>query len=299
MELEEDSWVDPELREYFADVVYRVKWLDSQGGSGEVYLYLLFEHKSHSDRTTAHQILRYMMLKWNAHLKTESPQLPLPYIIPLVFYHGEANWTASRTFQGLFGDKIPAELQPYVPHFSYELLDLSPHSTRQIVGGPRVAVTFSVMHSVFTADLKARVPDILKALANGMPGDIELLKLILLYLMTVSSLSQSDLSAAVNSAYQGNARDVMPTLAETLLQQGEERGIQKGIEEGRQQGVHTGSLAIVLRAVQRKFGSLDPAILASLEQLSTTDLELLIDDLPNFTSTGDLREWLAKRLPAL
>ena len=90
----------------------------------------------------------------------------------------------------------------------------------------------------------------------------------------------------------------MPTLAETLLQQGEERGIQKGIEkgieEGRQQGLQTGALAIVLRAVQRKLGNLKPATLTQLEQLSTTDLELLTDDLPDLTSEPELREWLAK-----
>lgn len=54
MELVKDSWVDPELQEYFADVLYRLEWLQPEGG-GEVYLFILFEHKSYPDDRASFQ----------------------------------------------------------------------------------------------------------------------------------------------------------------------------------------------------------------------------------------------------
>lgn len=49
MEVVKDSWVDPELQEHFADVLYQLKWRDP-GITSSVYLFLLFEHKSQPEK---------------------------------------------------------------------------------------------------------------------------------------------------------------------------------------------------------------------------------------------------------
>jgi hypothetical protein len=49
--------------------------------------------------------------------------LPLPPIIPLVFYHGARRWNAAETFHGLF-DGLDDEFRPLTIQFGYVLIDL-------------------------------------------------------------------------------------------------------------------------------------------------------------------------------
>ena len=55
LEMAKDSFVDAELREYFSDLLFKVR--TSEGGNA--YLYVLFEHKSHPDAMVTFQLLRY------------------------------------------------------------------------------------------------------------------------------------------------------------------------------------------------------------------------------------------------
>ncbi len=289
MELVKDSWVDEELRQHFADVLYRLKWLNPDGSVGDVYLFVLFEHKSQPDAETPFQLLRYMVQQWHSHLKTGS--LPLPFIIPLVMYHGEAKWNHPQTFECLFGD-IPADMRGYVPQFSYELLDLSLHSKRQIVGDALVRSTFSLMQSVFAANLDERLPEILKTLATIRPAELRLLEVMLRYVSVTGSLSESDLSAAVKAAFPLQASELMPTLAETWMERGMERGMEKGMEKG----VHSGQLSVIVRQLTVKFGdAIDSAVQTDLGELSTADLSQLSEDLLKLTTVDELRQWLARR----
>ncbi len=64
MEIRKDSFIDEELRESFSDLLYEVKLADSRA-----YIYVLFEHKSFSDRFTAFQLLKYMIRIWELHLR--------------------------------------------------------------------------------------------------------------------------------------------------------------------------------------------------------------------------------------
>ncbi len=282
MALVKDSWVDPELREHFADVLYRLKWRDPAITSS-VYLFLLFEHKSQPEKGTAVQLLQYMAQHWQAHLKSES--LPLPFILPLVLYHGESEWRIPQTFESLFGE-IPAELQIYVPHFSYELLDISLHSDRKIVGGTLVRATLSLLHSIYAPDLAARLPEILKALATRDADAIELVKTFLRYVTEASPLDQAEVALAVNASLQAKVSDLMPTLAE------------KWVEQGVEQGKRSALLSMLMKQANRKFGAMDAMSISQLESLPTSDMEQLGEIILDLTSLSELRDWIRMRLHA-
>ena len=50
-----DSFVQNDLREFFSDLLYKVSISSHEG-----YIYLLFEHKSYSERLILVQLLSYM-----------------------------------------------------------------------------------------------------------------------------------------------------------------------------------------------------------------------------------------------
>ena len=72
-------------------------------------------------------------------------------------------------------------------------------------------------------------------------------------------------------------------------QRGEQRGEVKGIIQGRVEEAR--SLAI--RLLNRKLGNVNPTLLAKIEDLSLERVELLSEDLLDFTSIDNLEQWLS------
>ncbi len=72
------------------------------------FLISLIDHKSLVDYDVAMQLLRYMMCIWTAYKKeleakhegiTRRKEFRYPVIIPIVYFEGEAKWTAARNFR--------------------------------------------------------------------------------------------------------------------------------------------------------------------------------------------------------
>lgn len=59
-EIDKDIWVDTELSEHRADILYRAKIIGHKG-----FVYFLLEHKSSIDRKTSLQNLQYMSAIWD------------------------------------------------------------------------------------------------------------------------------------------------------------------------------------------------------------------------------------------
>ena len=54
--------------------------------------------------------------------------------------------------------------------------------------------------------------------------------------------------------------------SERLLDQGEQRGVQKGLQQGLQEGLRQGQLGLLADLLAERFGALDEAMQARLEQ---------------------------------
>ena len=69
----------------------------------------------------------------------------------------------------------------------------------------------------------------------------------------------------------------------------------EGRQEGRQEGRREGELAIVLRLLERRFGSLPDTLEKRLRQLEMERLEALSEALLDMRSLDELNDWLALR----
>ena len=72
-------------------------------------------------------------------------------------------------------------------------------------------------------------------------------------------------------------------------QRGEQRGEVKGINQGRVEEARS----LVIRQLTRKLGNVNPGLLARIEALSLDRVELLSEDLLDFTSIDHLEQWLS------
>ena len=76
------SFVDPELRKAFTDLLYSVN-LHGQ----ETLVYILLEHQSRSDRWMPLRLWLYLGKIWRAFLDDNPRANRLPLIIPVIIHH--------------------------------------------------------------------------------------------------------------------------------------------------------------------------------------------------------------------
>jgi hypothetical protein len=219
------------LQEQFSDLLYRVPLRTGT----DIFLYLLFEHKSQPEAYTRLQLLGYMVRIWEQERRETGRISP---IVPLVVYHGRRRWPYARRFEALL--RGPAEVRKYLPSFEHELLDLSVLPDEAIRGEVTVRVVQLVLKHIFDKDLGARLPAIL-ALAREVfqqASGLEMLVTILRYVLRAgSNVGAEDLEKAITAALPVEGGILRKTLAEQWLEEGREQGLKQGLKQGLEQGL--------------------------------------------------------------
>jgi predicted transposase/invertase (TIGR01784 family) len=255
LDVTKDSFVDQELKERFSDLVYRVDLKEE----GQVFVYLLFEHKSYPESDVALHLLSYMVRLWLQHLK-QGKALPLPAVIPMVIYHGETKWGIPLGFRSLV--KAPGVMMPLTPDFQYLLWDLSDYTDEEIKGGVFLRVAFLLMKHIFSKDMGEKLPGILKLLCGVQHArsGLHYLESALRYVASGSShVKKEDILRAVKEALDDKGGDIMATLAEQWI----EEGVQKGIEKGMIQNARE----MVLEAILSRFEKVPEDIIREVSAL--------------------------------
>ena len=89
LKLVEGSFVDEDLRDSEADLLYEV---EQGAGEGSLWLYILLEHQSTPDRWMRFRLLKYCCRIWDMNLAERPTPRKLRPIVPLVFYQGVRSW---------------------------------------------------------------------------------------------------------------------------------------------------------------------------------------------------------------
>jgi predicted transposase/invertase (TIGR01784 family) len=233
-----DTYVSEDLRQFYADLVYQVAYRGT-ADAPPLSIYLLFEHKSRPDTWVLLQLLHYIQASGEAYRKQHPKAKRLPPVYPLVLYHGRRRWRVPATFHDLVAP-LPPALAPYVPQFRYALHDISPHSDTAICGTVLTRLVQLALRHIFDPQPGQRLRELLRLIAQVLdqPTALELLESLLRYY--VQGTRQLD-ERAVRALLQetGRGEPLMQTFIERYIEQGEQRG----------------SAAVLLRLIERKFGS--------------------------------------------
>ena len=238
--LEKDSLIPPNLREKRSDVIYRIDY-----GEKQAYIYVLIEHQSRVDFLMPFRLLTYMVHLWDrvvgevgdeARLKS----FLLPPILPVVFYEGEAPWTAARNFI----DKVQGseELRGFVPDFQYRLISLRDEdpdrllTRRDALAGLLYAAQPLKKEDIFETAERLRVfletlHDEEKILLGRHLGG---------YLKILAKRESLTENLAIDERFEGKeAEEVLTYLTKEvrrIRKEGREEGLMEGREEGRGEG---------------------------------------------------------------
>jgi predicted transposase/invertase (TIGR01784 family) len=233
LEICKDSFIEPDLKDYYSDMLYRVEFGESPG-----YIYFLFEHKSFPDRNIHLQLLEYMVKIWRLGQK-QGGFGKLSIVVPLVLYHGRSKWRINENFLSGFNGPVES-LVEYIPDFRYVLYDLSEYSDDEIKGTVMARVTMLLLKHVFEPDLADRLPNIfslLKELSKKKTG-LQYFESLVKYVFShVDDITVDKMQAIVHNALLEDKGEYIVTLAEKLRKQGLEQGLEQGLFEAVELGI--------------------------------------------------------------
>jgi len=222
LKISKDTFIDKQLADKRSDMLYEIKYKKSS-----LLLYLLFEHKSYKDPWVAFQMLKYMVRIWELYLKQHEGVQKLPVILPLVIYHGQANWNIDTHFSGLFD--APEELANYIPDYEYRLYDISHMSDDEIKGTVLLRIILMTFKYIRHPDLHHRLDDIFNLfneIKNKTKG-LEYLEALLRYFSScVDSVTYDEVQKTIARTIKDGG-DIMQTMAQQWLKEGREEGIEK------------------------------------------------------------------------
>ncbi len=269
-----EAFVDDELQEHFADLLYRVRLREGR----EAFVFMLFEHKSAPDRWVAFQALRYQVHLWER-LRAEGVN-ELPPVYTVIFYHGESPWRSPLNFRALVAIDADSPLLKHIPEFECYLLDTAELEAVELRGAPHLQIGLLLFRDLSKRDGRAWLPAVFDLFESGDAY----LKTVITYISTV----RDDLPGA----------EIRATLADARSRKGDQmpNAIDEWIQEGRQEGILLGMLTQTLRLLRRRFGTLDEMTTAQLGRLTTEQLGELGEALFDLSTKPELEAWL-RQLP--
>ncbi len=286
LQLEKDSFIAPELRESFSDLLFSVK----TKAESRVFIYLLLEHKSAPDRWVAFQLLRYIVQFWEQ--QRDQGCEWLPRIIPIVFYHGRERWNVPRRLGELVEPSAGAELLKYTSDFEYDLRDVSRGGGLEIRGQPKLRAGLQLLREIFSDDLGRKLPDIFRHLrAMNRADALEYARTLAAYVSSANKkVRKEEVTEAMQEAFPPMEFDKSALFIQEFIQEGREEGREEGIRIGEHQIL----CSLTLRQLRRQIGEIGEQAQEQIRKLPTQKLEDLGVALLEFKSHDDLHRWLSE-----
>jgi predicted transposase/invertase (TIGR01784 family) len=243
------SYVSPELRAREGDLLWKLRLRDGR----PVYVYLLIEHQSRVDRYMAVRLMTYLGLLYQDLIKqgevTADGRLPL--VIPLVLYNGEAEWWAPQDLAELI-ERVDEAAEIYVPRLRYRVIDEGRYALDDLERRNSVTAQVFWLEKSRESDALDRGVGRLVPLLSG-PEDGPLRRAVLVWFERVLVPGRHRHKPLPEALGLEEFRVMLEKRVEEWSREIRKEARLVGLEEGRREG----EAALLLRLIERKFGSLD------------------------------------------
>jgi predicted transposase/invertase (TIGR01784 family) len=221
------SFVDRKLRGRQTDLLFKARLKKG----GDVFVYIVVEHKSFPDRGVLLQLLRYKCNIWSSLCKDEGPLTP---IVPVVFYHGDSPWNVAPAFQDMFGN-LDGELRELTDQFRYVLIDVGHMDDESLPQDPELLTRLTALKYAIRKDvLKVGLPLLARLLA-GRP-DMEVSLVLRYILLQHPEIGRDDLDRVLLQHAPELKERVMNGFLQEIFAEGKAEGEAKGKAEGEAKG---------------------------------------------------------------
>ncbi len=263
LELDTASYITDDLKENFADLVWRCNF---KNGGRQARIAFLHEHKSYLVEYPHFQLLDYIRGAWTTQIKQDK----LPYLtIPIVLYHGKEKWEEAP-LDSYFGVVEPDMLR-FIPCFDYVLVNLQKYSDETIRAIDSIFLYRTLLafkHSWDKTYLKLYYIDLLLERIAYEKNDEKLSFLIMIcvYLSNVSDITKAEIMENVNKS-DHNLNPQSMSVFEEIIEEFREKGIEKGIEKEKRETI-----------IRSWKNGIETSMIANITGVSIAEIEKVIAD---------------------
>lgn len=265
------SYVSDQFVERHGDMVWKVKV-----GTGLIFVYLLLEFQSQSERWMALRMQVYIGLLYQDLVKRGEllSTNHLPPVFPVVFYNGRSPWTASDELRTLVAPG-PDELASFQANQRYLLIDQG-RIDPALLASAKDLVT--IIFRVELSDSPNVLLEVRSALTAWVAGEEQasLRRSISAWIERVLQRESSRPALdSIEGFLEGEAmgerypQRKYDTWADYL----EDQGRKKGLEQGRVQALRE----TLTRQLRHRFGDIPQQLSATVDQAALPELERWID----------------------
>jgi predicted transposase/invertase (TIGR01784 family) len=232
LRLSNSSFIDEELSEHLADLVYHAEYADEPAK-----ISLLFEHKSYQEDFPELQLLQYMTNAYKEERKQKKKDKKpkkSTVVIPIVIHHGASAWK-KVSMRSQFGNPHEDLLQ-FLPDFDYLLFSLNDFEDEQIANFKNTFLSTTAMLLKHSRDEKKKLLAIesfliekLKILESSHENDF--ISAIFYYLHSTSNLTPNEI-VIIFTKVSTNTTNIAMTATEQLQQETNFNVIKNLIQKG-------------------------------------------------------------------
>lgn len=230
MNIDFTTYVSDEIKDYYSDIVVKTRMKTRDGQSIPLDIYILVEHKTEAKNQSLVQILKYLYFEWQ---KDVDQKNPLRVIIPLIFYHGKGPWNVPRSFVDQFN--VSDEIKEFLLNYRYILFDTRDwdflaEENQELKDNVFLLTSLVLMKSTYNDDMET-VKAIFKLWhEKGFVTDKDKVIFFLIYVAYIRDIPLEQLKKTLEEC-KIEGGDIMPSLAQRLIEQGIEQGTAKKAKE--------------------------------------------------------------------
>jgi predicted transposase YdaD len=267
------SYISDDLRSRADDVIWRI-----QADGQWVYLYILIEFQSTVDPWMAVRVMTYVGLLYQDLIRRHEvlAQHRLPPVLPIVFYNGDAKWTAATDIAALI-PKVPGLVGNYLPRLEYLLIDQSQYTESHLAALKNLA---AVVIRFERPDSVAALLQLIDSLNDWLQGQPELKRTFAIWIRAVL-LRRGKFTQAIPKVR--DLKELKMSLATRF-----DLWAQQYRQEGEQRGKQEGKAELLQRLLVRRFGPLPHELVQRLTSATADQLELWGDQVLDARSLADV-----------
>ncbi|EWY38095.1 hypothetical protein N825_15660 [Skermanella stibiiresistens SB22] len=271
-----ESLIDPILAELRGDRVYSLATKDGF----PVLVWAMVEHKSSPTTDFLLQTMGYLhgLAAGGAQRRVNADGtvwiVPAP-VFAIVLYHGVDRWTLPPTLGAAYG--LPEEMLRAGPlDFGYTLVDLANLPDAGLSGHAELqAGLLMLKYATRDDDPEVTLECLLGAAATI---DLSIVRIVVRYLFGSGDAGHRNrLRSVLGRILPGQEDDIMPTIAESYIAEGEVKGHAKGMAEGLAEGLAEGELkgraALFIRILEQRFGEVPDAVDLKVRTATIADID--------------------------
>ena len=264
------SFVDEELRDHRADLLFRAKI-----SRRTCYFYIVLEHKAGPVRYAVFQLMRYVVRIWEQFRTDEPTATHLPLVLPILVHTGDGPWASPCNLTELLDASGASEgLLALQPTFTCKLFDLGGTDKAGLRRRRLTVQTLlpllhlqQVRRNVATAVLLLAWRPLYRQLL-AMPGGPQIANRLYSYVATVSNDDPKHLRAAYARISKTSEEQYM-TVAEKLREEGRQEGERVGLQRGMQRGMQLAMLTLI----EQRFGKVPVDVVRRVENTRATEID--------------------------